>query len=209
MNVKLIPPRGSYFLKANSPQIGNSVAPIGGIFTLTIRVVSADMRHKSLYIMSTPPDHQAKRQTLHATGSFNPRAAEVKHASFQQSGFFDPEDLLQLKYETLRALEEKDYSIAQAAADFGLSRPTIYQAKQQFQEQGLVGLLPRKRGPKHPHKLTAEVRQHLQELVTAEPTLKPRELAARLQQRFRIKVHPRTIEKALKTGQKRGRQTSP
>ncbi len=156
--------------------------------------------------MPTPSDHQAKRQALQATGSFNPRAAEVKHASFQQSEFFDPEDLLQLKYETLRALEEKDYSIAQAAVDFGLSRPTIYQAKQQFQEQGLVGLLPRKRGPKHPHKLTAEVFQHLRELVAAEPTLKASELAARLQQRFRIKVHPRTIEKALKPGPKRGRQ---
>jgi transposase len=209
VNVKLIPPLSGYFLKANPGRKGNYGWSIGGIFTLTIRFVSADVRHKSIYIMPAPSDHQAKRQTLHATGSFNPRAAEVRHASFQQSEFFDPEDLLQLKYETLRALEEKDYSITQAAADFGLSRPTIYQAKQQFLEQGLVGLLPRKRGPKHPHKLTAEIRQHLRELIAAEPTLKAPELAARLQQRFRIKVHPRTIEKALKARLKRGRQISP
>lgn len=206
MNVKPITPRASHFLKANPGIMSNHSRSFGGIFTLTVRVESADVRHKSLYIMPSPADHQAKRQALHATGSFNPRAAEVKQASFQQSEFFDPEDLLQLKYETLRALEAKEYSIAQAAVDFGLSRPTIYQAKQQFQEQGLVGLLPRKRGPKHAHKLTAEVFQHLRELVAAEPTLKAPELAARLQQRFRIKVHPRTIEKALKTGPKRGRQ---
>jgi transposase len=158
--------------------------------------------------MPAESDHQTKRQALQSTGTFNSRSAQVRHALFQESEFFDAEDLLQLKYETLRALEAEGYSIAQAATEFGLSRPTIYQAQQHFQEQGLQGMLPRKRGPKHPHKLTAEIRQHLQELAAAEPELKGRELAARLHQRFKVKVHPRTIEKALKSKTKRGRQTS-
>jgi len=158
--------------------------------------------------MPAESDRQAKRNALQATGTFNVRSAQVRHTSFQQSEFFDAEDLLQLKYETLRALEAEGYSIARAATEFGLSRPTIYQTQQQFQEQGLQGLLPQKRGPKNPRKLTAEIRQHLQELVAAEPELKAPELTVRLRRRFKVKVHPRTIEKALKSKAKRGRQTS-
>jgi len=67
-------------------------------------------------------------------------------------------------------------------------------------------LLPEKPGPKNPHKLTAEVRRHLLELLQAEPDLGARELALRVRQRFQLKLHPRTIEKALKSKAKRGRQ---
>jgi len=156
-----------------------------------------------------PARSPAKRQTLKESGTFNPRADQVHQKLFEQSDFFDPEDILQLKYETLRALEKDGYSIAKAAGEFGLSRPTIYQAQDQFAEGGLEGLLPRKRGPKSAHKLTSEVRQHLEELSVAEPELDSSQLAKRIRQRFKIKLHPRTIEKALKTKGKRGPQTTP
>jgi transposase len=153
-----------------------------------------------------PDPTDPKRRALQATGTFNPRADHVRHALFQQSDFFDPEDLLQLKYETLRALDADGYSIAQAAREFGLSRPTIYQAQGQFQQAGLEGLLPRKRGPHQAHKLTAQVRQYLLDLVSDEPALPDRELARRVRQRFKVKLHPRTIHKALYPKAKRGRQ---
>jgi len=156
--------------------------------------------------MAQQTDPAAKRRALQASGTFNPRHDRVRHSLFQQSDFFDPRDLLQLKYETLRALRQEGYSIARAAADFGLSRPTIYQAQNHFQERGFQGLLPDKPGPKHPHKLTAEVRQHLRELIAAEPELGARELARRVRQRFQLKLHPRTIEKASKSEAKRGRR---
>src|ERR1035438_10312953 len=73
--------------------------------------------------MPQPPQPQTKRQALEASGTFNPRSAKVRHPLFQQSEFFDPQDLLQLKYETLRALKAEGCSIAKAASDFGLSRP--------------------------------------------------------------------------------------
>lgn len=149
-----------------------------------------------------------KQQALKAAGTFNPRSDRVSHLLFQQSDFFDPHDLLQLKYETLRALQAEDCSMAQAAQQFGLSRPTIYQAQSQFGERGLEGLLPRKRGPKQPHKLTPEVLAHLRELAAAQPPPTPRQLARALRQRFRLKVHPRTLEKALRAKAKRGLPTS-
>jgi len=153
-----------------------------------------------------PSDPEAKRQALQASGTFNSRATQVRHQLFQQSNFFDPEDLLQLKYETLRALEVEHYPIAKAARDFGLSRPTIYEAQSQFQEQGLEGLLPHKRGPKAAHKVTDEVLQYFKEQVAAEPDLKADELARRVHRRFGVKLHPRTIQKALNARAKRGRR---
>jgi len=149
---------------------------------------------------------QAKHQALRDSGTFNWRHAKVRHVLFQNSEFFDPRDLPQLKYETLRSLQKEGYSVAQAAREFGLSRPTIYQSQTHFEARGVAGLLPAKPGPKEPHKLTVEVIEYVKELVRAEPQLKARQLAARVRKRFKVKVHPRTIEKALKPKAKRGRQ---
>ena len=172
------------------------------VWSLTTAVDRDHYRHKLLNTMSDEPS--PKRQALQASGTFNPRAALVRHTLFAQSDFFDPQDLLQLKYETLRALDADDYSVARAAREFGLSRPTIYQAQSQFEQQGLEGLLPRKRGPHQPHKLTAPVREYLRELRRAEPSLSAEELARRVRQRFERELHPRTIEKALHPKAKRG-----
>jgi transposase len=156
-----------------------------------------------------PNSANTKRQALQAAGTFNPHHARVTHALFQGAEFFDPQDLLQLKYESLRALEKDQYSLAQAAREFGLSRPTLYQAQAHFQAQGLAGLLPAKPGPRRAHKLTAQVQQYLQQLSAAHPELSARQLASRIRQRFKVKVHPRTLEKALHPKAKRGRQKSP
>lgn len=176
------------------------------IFLLTAVRSLSDCGINVITPMPQHSDPKAKRRALQASGTFNSRHDRVCHSLFRQSDFFDPCDVLQLKYETLRALKQEGYSIARAAADFGLSRPTIYQAQHRFQDRGLEGLLPDKPGPKHPHKLTAEVRQHLRELLAAEPELGARELARRIRQRFQLKLHPRTIEKASKSEAKRGRR---
>jgi transposase len=157
--------------------------------------------------MAHQTDPKAKLQALKATGTFNPRHDRVRHPLFEKSDFFDPRDLPQLKYETLRALKKEDYSIAQASGEFGLSRPAIYRAHTHFHEHGFEGLMRDKPGPKNPSKLTEAVRQHLRELLAAEPELGARELARRIFERFKVKLHPRTIEKASKSEAKRGRQT--
>lgn len=180
-----------------------------GIIVLTMHQFGEYCGINLFTLMPPPPEPNAKRLALQQTGTFNSRSEQVRHALFQASDFFDPQDLLQLKYETLRALQHDDYSIARAAAEFGLSRPTIYQAQAQLQQNGLEGLLPRKRGPKSPHKLTSAVSEFIGQCRTQEPELSPRELAARVRRRFRIKLHPRTIEKARHARAKGGRPPSP
>ena len=174
-----------------------------GIFQLTTQ---NGVRLCGIILFTYMPTHpNTKRKALQASGTFNSRAAQVRHPLFAPSSFFDAEDLVQLKYETLRALQVDQCPIAKAARDFGLSRPTIYEAQVQLAKQGLEGLLPHKRGPKAAHKLTEEILRYVQERAAAEPGIKAAALARQVRQRFAVKLHPRTLQKALERKAKRGR----
>lgn len=149
-----------------------------------------------------------KAQSLKTNGTFNPYAQRVHDPLFQGQAFFDPHDLLQVKYEMLRRVQCEGWTVTQAAAAFGFSRPAFYQAQQALVQHGLPGLLPDKRGPKTGHKLTARVMAAVQAWLVEEPQLSSRTLAERLAQQFQLSVHPRSIERALQRHpQKRGRKT--
>ncbi|MGI8568677.1 MAG: helix-turn-helix domain-containing protein, partial [Methylocella sp.] len=96
---------------------------------------------------SSPPPHpKTKRQTLRRHGTLNPHPEAVTYPLFHNSGFFDADDLVQVKYEMLRQVHVDQHSISESAGAFGLSRPSFYQAQTAFQQDGLFGLLPLKRG---------------------------------------------------------------
>ncbi len=92
-----------------------------------------------------------------------------------------------------------------AAASFGFSRPSFYQALSAFEQDGLVGLVPHKRGPKQAHKLTDEVMTFMMETRQKEPSVLPAELARLIRERFGTTVHPRSIERSLRRHQKKRR----
>ncbi len=150
-----------------------------------------------------PPDPPSKRQTLRRHGTLNPHPETVAYPLFQNSGFFDPDDLVQVKYEMLRHVHVDKGSISKSAGAFGLSRPSFYQAQTALQEHGLFGLLPHKRGPQSGHKLTAEVMEFVAEQRSADSSLTPEQLSEAIQRRFRIQVHPRSIQRSLLRQKKR------
>ena len=153
--------------------------------------------------MTSPPDRQQKRQTLRRHGTLNPQPESVAHPLFQNSDFFDPDDLLQVKYEMLRQVHVDRESISEAARAFGFSRPSFYQAQSAFQQDGVFGLLPHKRGPQSGHKLTSEVMDFVLQQRSEDPALTPDQLAQAIQKRFRIQVHPRSIQRRLLAEKKR------
>jgi len=116
---------------------------------------------------------------------------------FQTDDFFDPDDVVQVKYEMLRRVRADKQSVSGSASTFGFSRPTYYQAEEDFQRDGLYGLLPEKRGPRQGHKLTPDVLDFTVQLRASDPSLRAVDLAAAIQQRFAITIHPRSIERAL------------
>jgi transposase len=147
----------------------------------------------------------AKLQTLQQQGTLNPRPKNVRDELFLQNGFFDPRDLVQVKYEMLRRVKTDSKSVTEAAASFGFSRPSFYQALSAFEQNGLFGLVPHKRGPKQAHKLTDEVMAFLAVKRQEEPSARPVELARLIQEHFDMTVHPRSIERRLRRHQKKRR----
>jgi len=149
------------------------------------------------------PDRQQKRQTLRRHGALNPQPEAVTDPLFHNSDFFDPDDLLQVKYEMLRQVHVDNNSISESSRAFGFSRPSFYQAQSAFQQDGVFGLFPRKRGPRGGHKLTAEVMEFVAQQRAADASLTPEQLAAAIQKRFRLQVHPRSIQRRLVRQKKR------
>jgi transposase len=145
-----------------------------------------------------PKAHQDPKSTsLDSDGLLNPHPGAVTDTLFQTNAFFDARDLMQVKYEMLRRSMVEGESKADAALAFGLSRPTFYQVERAFAEHGLAGLLPRKRGPKEAHKLSAKVMAYLEQLLAKDASLRAPALVTQLAQRFGVQVHPRSIERAL------------
>ena len=150
--------------------------------------------------MATGSRQRARRQqALSVQGAAHPHPEAVTDPLFRDSTFFDPNDLVQVKYEMLRSVEKEDRAVVEAAEAFGLSRPVFYVTRESFQREGLPGLLPRKRGPKRPHKLNDEAMAVLAEAIQeAGRMLKGEELAALLVERCGIEVHPRSILRRLR-----------
>ena len=147
---------------------------------------------------------RAKIIALREEGTLHPAPEKVRDPKFQDSDFFDPGDAVQVKYEMLRRVSIEKASVTDASDEYGVSRPTYYQAKADFEQAGIAGLVPKKRGPRGPHKIQSEVLAFLRtRLVPGEP-VRARELARLIQQEFGLDVHPRTIERAI-SGKKTSR----
>jgi transposase len=140
---------------------------------------------------------QAKIQALREEGTLNPEPGKVQDVKFREGEFFDPHDIVQVKYEMLRRVSVENASVTSATEEYGVSRPTYYQTKASFEETGIAGLVPRKRGPRGPHKLQGDVLAFVEEHLVAGQPLRARELAKLIGEKFDLDVHPRTIERAL------------
>jgi transposase len=152
------------------------------------------------------PARDPKVEALRAGGTLYRHAEHVTDPIFATHEFFDPRDVVQVKYEMIRRVEVDAQPVAPTAAAFRFSRPSFYQAQRAFQQRGLAGLLPKKRGPRAGHKLTAEVVAFLQDVREREPSVRSPELARRVAGRFAITVHPRSIERALARQEKKRRR---
>ena len=150
-----------------------------------------------------------KSRALREHGALHSRPHQVYDPLFQHSEFFDPRDLVLVKYEMLRRVRVEGMSVTAAAKAFGFSRVAFYQAMAAFRKEGLVGLLPRRRGPKAANKLTDAVLDFADQQRAADGSLRAPALAEMIREHMGLSVHPRSIERALARRAKRGRHTEP
>jgi transposase-like protein len=125
-----------------------------------------------------------KDAALAASRTLNGDPRAVTDPAFAAGGFFDPADLLQVKYEMVRQVEVDGVPVSAAAAAFGFARQSVYNARAALAAGGLAALIPGKPGPKGGHKLTGPVLDHLEALLEQDPRLTFSDLAAQAAQDF-------------------------
>ena len=145
----------------------------------------------------------AKADALRAHGALHPRPEAVQAPLFASHDFFDPRDLVQVKYEMLRQVDVEGAPVARTADAFGVSRPTFYQTQTAFKQRGIAGLVPRKRGPHGAHKVTDAVLGFVAAQRAADPALTVRAVLARIHDHFGLAIHRRSLERALQRQEKK------
>ncbi|MGH2916672.1 MAG: helix-turn-helix domain-containing protein [Solirubrobacteraceae bacterium] len=138
-----------------------------------------------------------KVAALRAERSLNPRPGAVSDERFASSEFLDARDLVQVKYEMVRRVRVDGDQVTRAAQEFGFSRPSFYEAAAALDAGGLAGLVPARPGPRGAHKLTDEVLTFTRERLAEDPTLRARDLVEPIFERFGVRVHRRSVERAL------------
>ncbi len=138
-----------------------------------------------------------KVQALRAERCLNPRPDAVTDEQFARSEFLDARDLVQVKYEMVRRARVDGEPVSRAAAAFGLSRPSFYSAQTALDQGGLAALVPARPGPRRAHKMSGEVVEFARERLAADPKLSSQALVELISERFGVRVHRRSVERAL------------
>jgi transposase len=143
----------------------------------------------------------AKAEALRQQGTLHPNPDLVHDEAFRQSEFFDARDVVQVRYEMLRRHQVDGKAVTAVAGAFGVSRQAFYTTEAAFEQMGISGLLPRRRGPQRAHKCTDEVLDFVEQWRATSPMEK--DVTEAIRKRFGISINPRSIERALKRRKKK------
>jgi hypothetical protein len=138
--------------------------------------------------------NQASRwRALGESGLVHPNPAAVRAPLFgSDTGFFLAADKVQVKYEMLRAHLVDAQPVTEAAAAHGYSRAAFYLVSASFEQLGMAGLLDERRGRRGPVKLRPEI----VEFIRAQVYGSGADVADQVAERFGVRLHRRTVERA-------------
>jgi len=132
---------------------------------------------------------------LRRTRSIHLSPEKVLDERFQQEGgFFDPMDIVQVKYELLRSCEVEGTDVASACARFGFSRTTYYKVNEAFTQGGIPSLVGRPRGRPQPIKLKEPVLGYLIANKAKNPKLTASKMVSDVLIRYGIEISVRMIQ---------------
>jgi len=140
----------------------------------------------------------SKEDALKQNGCYNRNYESVAASIFKTASFFDRRDIVQVKYEMIRAAGNEEGSVTEISDAYGFSRKSYYQILKAFQAGGLYALIPQKTGPKSPHKLKPEATAFIDSFLISNTNAKPKEISAALEAEMGISIHPRSIYRYLK-----------
>ena len=138
-----------------------------------------------------------KKEALARDGALNPRPEAIRDPLFVGNPFFDPDDLLQVRYEMVRRHRVDRVGVSEVAESYGVSRPTFYKSQSALDAGGLSALLPHQRGPKGGHKISADVLAFAAGFKVDHPEATTAQCLDAIGVRFGVKAHRRSLERAL------------
>jgi transposase len=140
----------------------------------------------------------ARYRATERAGLLHPAPAAVRAEAFRaQPEFFAAFDKVQVKYEMLRAHVVDGQTATAAAAAHGYSRASFYLVAAAFDDVGMAGLLDERPGRRGPLKLSPEVLAFLAQRRRERPEASGAELARELERALGVRLHRRTVERAL------------
>jgi transposase len=137
-------------------------------------------------------------RALERAGLLHPAAEAVVAEPFRcHPRFFATFDKVQVKYEMLRAHVIDGQSASAAASAHGYSRAAFYLVQAAFDRSGMVGLLDERPGRRGPLRVSPEVVAFLEARRRETPEASGAQLARELDAAVGVRLHRRTVEKAL------------
>jgi phage tail tape-measure protein len=134
----------------------------------------------------------SRLQALTEAGLLHASPVAVRSPLFTMGGeFFLAADKVQVKYEMLRSHLVDRQPVTEAAAAHGYSRAAFYLVLASFSQTGMPGLLDERRGRRGPVKLRPEIVEFIRGAEAG-----PGVLAGQVEDRFGVRLHRRTIERA-------------
>jgi len=138
-----------------------------------------------------------KNGILKKNGTYNKGSGSVTAEEFQGGIFFDPNDLVQVKYEMLRSVAKNKMSVSEASKMYGLSRQSYYINKTAVDDGGIAALIPQKTGPRKAYKLTDRGCQFIDSYICDHPDANTHQVNKALYEATGISVHDRTVTRYL------------
>lgn len=137
----------------------------------------------------------SKKEILQANGTYNRNYEKVKNEKFLTGSFYDPMDIVQVKYEMLKDATEGIRGVAQIADDFGFSRASFYKIRDAFDIHGLAAFVPEKTGPKRSTKLVGPYKEYIDRYISEKPKASSNEITLSLKTDKGIDISKRTVER--------------
>ena len=138
-----------------------------------------------------------KEAALSAARCLNPHPDKVTDPEFLSSEFFDARDAVQVKYEMVRKVKADGGPVTETAAAFGYSRPSYYRQPPRWNAPGWKGWCRPGPGPAAPTSSPRRSAPGPRSSWPPVPALRPAQLAGPIEESFGVRVHPRSVERAL------------
>ena len=136
-----------------------------------------------------------KTKTLIENGSYNKNADSVNDLKFKSNPYFDPHDLVQVKYEMLRSVKTDGLNVSNASNQFGFSRTAYYKIEKRFNDAGVDGLCTQKTGPKLPSKITSDIEEYVTQLKEDNPGITNDDIVEKIKSEKGVSIHKRSLQR--------------